>query len=111
MLHETFFVIFNFPIFSVTSQRYEIDILRESVMIGNDAIFKCSIPSFVSDFVFVDSWVDSEANSLGLASLGKSNLSFTSVIGYVIVNIKCFNFFLLGKSHNLLCRNLSDYLL
>ena len=47
---------------SVTSQRYEIDILRESVILGNDAIFKCSIPSFVSDFVFVENWVDSEAN-------------------------------------------------
>ena len=35
---------------------------------GNDAIFKCSIPSFVSDFVFVDTWVDSEANILGETS-------------------------------------------
>ena len=58
--------------FSVTSQRYEIDILRESVIIGNDAIFKCSIPSLVSDFVFVDSWVDSETNSLGATSFGNS---------------------------------------
>ena len=52
----------------MTSQRYEIDILRESVIVGNDAIFKCSIPSFVSDFVFVDTWVDSEANILGETS-------------------------------------------
>ena len=58
--------------FSVTSQRYEIDILRESVIIGNDAIFKCSIPSLVSDFVFVDSWVDSETNGLGATSFGNS---------------------------------------
>ena len=58
---------------SVTSQRYEIDILRESVILGNDAIFKCSIPSFVSDFVFVENWVDSEANNLGstLIDFGK----------------------------------------
>ena len=34
-------------------------------MVGNDAIFKCSIPSFVTDFVFVESWIDSEANDLG----------------------------------------------
>ena len=61
---------------SVTSQRYEIDILRESVILGNDAIFKCSIPSFVSDFVFVENWVDSEANILGatLTDYGKTLL-------------------------------------
>ena len=40
---------------SVTSQRYEINILPESIMVGNDAIFKCSIPSFVTDFVYVQS--------------------------------------------------------
>ena len=34
-------------------------------MVGNDAIFKCSIPSFVTDFVSVESWIDSEANNLG----------------------------------------------
>ena len=59
--------------FSVSSQRYEIDILRESVIRGNDALFKCSIPSFVSDFVSVDSWVDSEANNLGSSSLNFGN--------------------------------------
>ena len=58
---------------SVSSQRYEIDILRESVIMGNDALFKCSIPSFVSDFVSVDSWVDSEANNLGSSSLSFGN--------------------------------------
>ena len=57
----------------VTSQRYEIDILRESVIVGNDAIFKCSIPSFVSDFVFVDAWIDSEANILGSSSFDFGN--------------------------------------
>ena len=51
--------------FSVTKQRYEINILPESIIVGNDAIFKCSIPSFVTDFVFVESWIDSEANDLG----------------------------------------------
>ena len=34
-------------------------------MVGNDAIFKCSIPSFVTDFVSVESWIDSEANNFG----------------------------------------------
>ena len=48
----------------MTTQRFEIDILRESVIVGNDAIFKCSIPSFVTDFVYVQSWIDSEGKDL-----------------------------------------------
>ena len=57
---------------SVTNQRYEINISPESIIVGNDAIFRCSIPSFVSDFVSVDSWIDSEANNLGSHLLGKN---------------------------------------
>lgn len=34
----------------------------EYVMKGNAAIMKCSIPSFVSDFVSVVGWVDEEGN-------------------------------------------------
>ena len=49
---------------SVTAQRYEINILPESIIVGNDALFKCAIPSFVSDFVSVDAWIDSESNSV-----------------------------------------------
>ena len=63
----------------MTSQRYEIDILRESVIVGNDAIFKCSIPSFVSDFVFVDNWVDSEATILGSSSINYGNFRVLKV--------------------------------
>ena len=48
----------------MTTQKFEVDIFREVVIVGNDAIFKCSVPSFVTDFVFVDSWVDSEGNTL-----------------------------------------------
>ena len=54
----------------VTSQKYEINILPESIIVGNDAIFKCSIPSFVTDFVSVDAWIDSEANVLGSTVMG-----------------------------------------
>ena len=52
----------------MTHQRYEVDILRESVLLGNDAIFKCSIPSHVSDFVLVEAWLDSEGRQLGPAA-------------------------------------------
>ena len=53
-------------------QGYQTEISNEHVILGNDAIFKCSIPSFVSDFVSVHAWVDNEANSYEInTSIGK----------------------------------------
>lgn len=34
------------------------------VILGNDALIKCDIPSFVADFVSVTSWIDNEGNDL-----------------------------------------------
>lgn len=36
--------------------------MDEHVLKGNSAIIKCHIPSFVSDFVIVDAWIDDETN-------------------------------------------------
>lgn len=60
--------------FSVTQQRFEIDILRESVIVGNDALFKCSIPSFVADFVSVTGWLDSEGDMSSFGPLGNQKV-------------------------------------
>ena len=35
----------------------------EDVLLSNDVLFKCNIPSFISDFVSVIGWVDSEGSS------------------------------------------------
>ena len=32
------------------------------MIVGNAALVKCEIPSFVADFVQVESWVDNDAN-------------------------------------------------
>lgn len=32
--------------------------MKEYVIRGNAAVLKCSIPSFVADFVRVESWID-----------------------------------------------------
>lgn len=45
---------------SVVNQLYEAEILTEYVIRGNAAVLKCSIPSFVADFVKVESWIDEE---------------------------------------------------
>ena len=51
------------PLISVVAQDYEAQILDEHVILGNAALFKCSIPSFVADFVAMEAWIDSEASS------------------------------------------------
>ena len=48
--------------FTVVTQQYETDAEREYVIIGNTALLKCKIPSFVADFVSVESWKDNENN-------------------------------------------------
>ncbi|XP_055624204.1 cell adhesion molecule Dscam2 isoform X46 [Toxorhynchites rutilus septentrionalis] len=45
---------------AVVQQYYEADVNKEHVILGNPAILKCLIPSFVADFVEVVSWTDGE---------------------------------------------------
>lgn len=48
-----------FPI--VANQGYDPEILgKEYVMRGNAALVRCTIPSFVADFVSVVAWIDEE---------------------------------------------------
>ncbi len=42
---------------AVVNQKYEAEILTEYVINGNAGILKCNIPSFVADFVQVESWI------------------------------------------------------
>ncbi|XP_072939091.1 cell adhesion molecule Dscam1 isoform X22 [Epargyreus clarus] len=45
---------------AVVTQYYEAEVVSEYVIRGNTAVLKCNIPSFVSDFVKVEAWVDSD---------------------------------------------------
>ena len=46
----------------MVTQDYDTDLLKAFVIKGNEALLKCEIPSFVADFVTVESWVDNEGN-------------------------------------------------
>ena len=46
--------------FSVIVQNYETGVGYEDVLLGNDVIFKCKIPSFVDDYVHIINWVDND---------------------------------------------------
>lgn len=63
----------------VVQQFYQSEVNNEYVIRGNSAILKCSIPSFVADFVSVLSWNDEDGNIYtaagidGSSSLGDNN--------------------------------------
>ena len=47
--------------FSVVGQPYEVNVVDEYVLLGNSALLRCLIPSFVTDFVQVDQWIGQDA--------------------------------------------------
>ncbi|XP_063893554.1 cell adhesion molecule Dscam1 isoform X23 [Helicoverpa armigera] len=49
---------------AVVNQFYEAEILTEYVIRGNAAVLKCSIPSFVADFVKVEAWIDENGTEI-----------------------------------------------
>ena len=57
-------VVVKYISFSAVGQPFASDVSPEYAIAGNDAIFKCKLPSFVADFVSVVSWIDSESNSV-----------------------------------------------
>lgn len=44
------------------SQAYTVNLVEENVLRGNAAILKCLIPSFVTEYVSVASWIISEGD-------------------------------------------------
>lgn len=46
----------------VVSQAYTVNLVEENVLRGNSAIIKCLIPSFVTEYVSVATWIISEGD-------------------------------------------------
>lgn len=96
-LNNFVFTIYNFiPL--VVNQFYDAEIIKEYVMRGNSAIVKCSIPSFVADFVQVVSWADEEGveytrNDDYSLGIWKTKLKLPSQSFFTHISIK-FNFML-----------------
>ena len=51
---------FSYVAFTVVSTNYKTRSEVEDVILGNDALLKCKVPSFVSDIVQVVGWIDVE---------------------------------------------------
>lgn len=47
----------TYLIILVAKQNFEIRVIDEFILLGNSAIMKCLLPSFVSDFVQIISWL------------------------------------------------------
>lgn len=49
---------------SVVHQFYQTRVIDEFVLRGNSATLKCLVPSFVADFIIIESWVDEEGKEI-----------------------------------------------
>ena len=56
--------------FAVVAQTYTTDANKNYVILGNSALVKCEIPSFVADFVSVVSWLDNDGMEYFPSNLG-----------------------------------------
>ena len=54
-------------------QHYDVYVEMEHVVMGNDALMRCKVPSFVADIVEVVGWVDNagEAYDAREAQMGR----------------------------------------
>ncbi len=56
----------------VVGQSYEVYVEMEHVILGNDALLKCKIPSHVADFLSVEGWVNSDGEEF-LSGFARGN--------------------------------------
>ena len=64
----------------MTQQKYKTGASEEYIISGNDALMKCYIPSFMSDFVTVTSWVSSEGVQIYAGTSFGNNTFETKII-------------------------------
>ncbi|XP_055385728.1 cell adhesion molecule Dscam2 isoform X15 [Condylostylus longicornis] len=70
---------------AVVQQYYESEVNNEYVIRGNSAVLKCSIPSFVADFVQVVSWQDENGDLYGTLDENKGQHQQLSADGKYLV--------------------------
>lgn len=70
--------------FAVVSQAYDVKFWEEYVLRGNAAILKCQIPSFVSEYVSVASWIVSEDDQEQEINIDNSSDLGISLAGFLL---------------------------
>ena len=67
-------------VFSVVTQSYISGAHEVYVIVGNSALVKCEIPSFVADFVAVVNWIDNEGNEYFPSETAMGTLYIFSIL-------------------------------
>lgn len=75
----------------MVAQDYNTEAHNVYVIIGNAALLKCEIPSFVADFVSVSSWTDDLGNEFFPSD--KSVLGSKAIINNSFLGCHTVNFF------------------
>jgi len=57
-------------VLKVVNQPYNAKVFEEDVIRGNAAIFKCTTPTYVNDFLMIDSWTVNGMRVLGNDNYG-----------------------------------------
>lgn len=76
----------------MVSQSYAVNLMEEYVLRGNAAILKCHIPSFVSEYVMVVSWIISEGEEeveINLDSALDASINGTASIRVYLLSPSC----------------------
>lgn len=71
-------------LFPAVQQSYATRVESKDVIVGNDALMKCEIPSFVADFVTVVGWQEAGSNKQIYAAKDMSRLGKNTIIAYNI---------------------------
>ena len=78
----SFLILKIYCAFQAVIQYYEIEADNEYVIRGNAVVMKCKIPSYISDFISVESWLDTDNNTYNQNASEGVNL-FTNLPSFV----------------------------
>ena len=67
----------------VGRQLYKTDASQEYVILGNDAVLKCQYPSFVSEFLTVLGWADSEGEFYSVGPDSRHGIGLVIISAYL----------------------------
>lgn len=81
MLHTSCFHI------SVVSQAYTVNLVEENVLRGNSAILKCLIPSFVTEYVSVATWIISEGDTVEQEIKLENSVNEAGIVNTILHNV------------------------
>ena len=83
----------------MVSQEYSTKAEDEYVIVGNDVLMKCKVPSFVSDQVTVINWIDNQGETLYSGSEYSKTIfaAWNQIMGHTSIFPNRSDFFALKK--------------